>query len=161
MNKFKNFTENLMKVILVPDESSDSAASVTPTDTQIPIDNFSKNIMDYMNNSLPETTCDGDDESDRVESENTDNEADENISVYHDTTGLKISFNGLELTFPDSVAQKIKEVLGEPETSSETEENDSTEEDTTDDSMTEESEDNSNSDNSNTNDDDDDDDKKE
>ena len=116
MNKFKNFTENLMKVILVPDESSDSAASVTPTDTQIPIDNFSKNIMDYMNNSLPETTCDGDDESDRVESENTDNEADENISVYHDTTGLKISFNGLELTFPDSVAQKIKEVLGDAAT---------------------------------------------
>ena len=118
MEKFNNFTENLMKVVLVPDDSSDSVSNVEKSDTpQDPVDNFSKNVADYLGNF--EKPCCGEEEEEGVagvEGEEAQDEAGEEgesseFSVFHDTNGLKISMNGVDFTFPEEVVAKIREVL--------------------------------------------------
>ena len=116
MEKFNNFTENLMKVVLVPDDSSDSVSNVEKSDTpQDPVDNFSKNVADYLGNF--EKPCCGEEEGvEGEEGEEAQDEAGEEgesseFSVFHDTNGLKISMNGVDFTFPEEVVAKIREVL--------------------------------------------------
>ena len=120
MQKFKEFTENLMKVVLVPDDSSDSVEEVQPE----PPDAFSKMAGDYMGDMDSEESscgCGGMEDEDEGD-EYSDSEGESNASVNYDTDGLKVSFNGLDITIPNDVVDKIKGVLG-----SDTEEGEETE----------------------------------
>ena len=137
MEKFVNFTENLMRVILVPDESSDSISNVSqvasPEVSKAPIDNFTKNVADYLGHfeapseeegeeTSPELegsecgcedkTVEGEESPENAEnSEESSEEASSDFSVTHDTDGLKITMQGVDFTFPPEVVEKIKEVL--------------------------------------------------
>lgn len=122
MQKFNEFTENLMKVILVPDESSDAVSSSTPSVE--PPDVFTKTAADYLGNFEP--PCETQDEAPEITDEAQDEE-DCHCSVYHDTNGLKISLQGMDFTFPDSVVDKIKNVLLKSDNSSNEEEPENTE----------------------------------
>jgi hypothetical protein len=122
MKKFKNFTENLMKVILVPDESSDSISPVQQTVE--PQDNFTKTAADYLGHFEQDSDSI---ENQEIEEEDTDVQSEDEdscCSVYHDTNGLKISLNGMDFTFTNDVVDKIKSVLmnSEDSESEETEE---------------------------------------
>ena len=108
MEKFKDFTENLMKVILVPDETSDSVGEVTPQ-PEAP-DVFTQTASDFK------YSIDGDDApcgcvTDDSVDDSEDMEDDADFTVTNDTTGLKISMNGMDFTFPNEVVEKIKDVL--------------------------------------------------
>lgn len=111
MEKFNKFTENLMKVILVPDETSDSVEEVTPE----PPDMFSKTATDFMDDMNPESSscgCGDEEEDDECGmGEYSDSEDESDAAVNYDTNGLKVSFNGLDITIPNDVVEKIKEVL--------------------------------------------------
>lgn len=112
MEKFKNFTENLMKVVLVPDESSDSISSVNST--KPPIDDFSKTATNFLGNF--DSECCGEEDCEHQHDtpvEPEEKASDDGVSVFHDTTGLKISFNGVQFSFPDAVVEKIKAVLND------------------------------------------------
>ena len=140
MEKFKTFTENLMKVILVPDNSSDAVSEIKKdTEGQTPFDNFSKTIADYMGGSNEESenelTTDGQDETQGEDQEDqgecpceNNEEAESDFEVFNDTNGLKITFNGMDFTFPPDIVEKIKDCLLSSTTSSEdTVENDDSE----------------------------------
>jgi hypothetical protein len=118
MSTFKDFTENLMKVVLVPDESSDSVDNVQP---EPPPDVFSKTATDYIDGMGDQPPCGCGEVEDDVYSEE---EIESDATVNYDTNGLKVSFNGLDITIPNDVVEKIKEVLS----SEETEEHEETEE---------------------------------
>lgn len=110
MEKFNKFAENLMRVVLVPDETSDSVAPVQH-DVIEPKDMFSKEISSYMNDEEGCDTCSSCGESDSDDETHEEVSEIEDIQISHDTNGLKVQFNGMEVTLPNEVVERIKEVL--------------------------------------------------
>lgn len=140
MEKFKQFTENLMKVILVPDESSDSVSPVQPEVAPVaPVDNFTKNVADFLGHLPHEEGETPEEHAEHDANETPEEEAAEHASgeepaeseevadgseftVTHDTDGLKINLNGIDFSFPQEIVDKIKEVLLNSDDSEESEE---------------------------------------
>lgn len=108
MEKFNKFAENLMKVILVPDETSDAVAPVQAQEE--PQDMFSKEVSNYIDNEDNGCGCEHNMEE-PSEEPHEEQTGVENVQVTHDTDGLKVQFNGMVLTLPNEVVEKIKEVL--------------------------------------------------
>ena len=108
-NEFNEFVENLMKVVLVPDETSDAVEEVTPE----PQDIFSQTASNYMDSMGPEddSCCGGEECGGEEYGEEEESDVDTDATVSYDTTGLKVNVNGMDITIPNDVVEKIKEVI--------------------------------------------------
>jgi len=131
MKKFNEYNENLMKVVLVPDESSDSVSEVEQTEE--PADMFTKTATDFMNDidsveSDDGCGCDGcecggcvqDDTEDSAgydgivdaEGEEAVDTDSDSSAVAMDGESLKVNVNGSEFSFNSDIVAQIKAVLG-------------------------------------------------
>jgi len=138
-SKFNSFSEAVMRLILVPDDTSDTAGVVEPMETEPEQDTFTQTANNYFSQAVgdPEPLsaedgpeCDGSPEEceadDLLDSDDGFGvEEDDGIAVSKSDEGIVLSINNIQITIPSTAVKKIAELYQEENPEDTEEEEDS------------------------------------